>query len=576
MKTLCIYIALVFSASFLMQAQQKQLRKGDSLFAQYAFVEARQQYLKVLESGVESPILYGNLADAYYYTANYDQALVYYSLLESNYPKDIKPKQWVRYVNCLRTKNLDKKIAQLRQGNQLPEGVGRSIFGKVKKTFEEYVIKKLPVSMAGQSDFGPAYYGEKLLFSSTRDSGTYTHRIQLWNERPFLDFYTVQMGPDSTMASSSKLKGRLNTRFHESSAVLSPSGDTLYFTRNNYTPGNFSGKGKKINRLKLYRSVKDEEGQWAEAKELPFNSDNYSTAHPAISPDGRVLYLSSDREGGFGGSDLYKVDINKDGSYGDPENLGREINTPGRESFPFVSITGDLYFASDGRPGMGGLDIYMLKAGDSVIKTLGLPINSPQDDFGLIVDPKTKTGYFSSNRNNHPSDDDLYSFKVINNEDPEVRAMSDEKIGQDPENKSAGSDLEVSEGKGDDLKMDLGIKIDPIYFDYDSADLKPAAIKTLKKIVNLMQSNAALKLSISAHTDCFGTKSYNLALSRKRYRSTLAYIHDLGGISENRINGTACGSSAPQVSCAPDDDITHDQQAANRRCEFTLATKNKK
>jgi len=166
-----------------------------------------------------------------------------------------------------------------------------------------------------------------------------------------------------------KVKGTANTKLHESSSVFTKDGNTMYFTRNNYTDKKREANKKGTTLLKLYKATKDSKGKWVDVIELPFNSDNFSTAHPALSKDEKRLYFASDMPGTKGVSDLYYVDILGKNKFGKPVNLGKNINTEGRETFPFVSKTGKLYFASDGHVGLGGLDVFV--ASPTVIDLVG-------------------------------------------------------------------------------------------------------------------------------------------------------------------------------------------------------------
>jgi len=187
----------------------------------------------------------------------------------------------------------------------------------------------------------------------------------------------------------------------------------MYFTRNNFNNGK---KGKDANRITLLKVYKATliDNQWKNAEELPFNSDSYSVAHPTLSPDEKTMYFASDMPGTHGQSDLWKVKINEDGSFGTPENLGVSINTEGKESFPIFTNENELYFATDGHPGLGGLDIFMSRMNaDGSFKepiNIGAPANSPQDDFAYLIDTKTRKGFLTSNRDGGKGYDDIYKF----------------------------------------------------------------------------------------------------------------------------------------------------------------------
>lgn len=202
----------------------------------------------------------------------------------------------------------------------------------------------------------------------------------------------------------------LNTKYHEGPATFSRDGSRIIFTRNNYNNGRANRSSGGINKLKLYTAVQ-QNGAWSAIEELPFNSDEYSVGHPTLTRDEHYLYFASDMPGGFGGTDLY-VSRYQNGQWTRPTNLGSTVNTRGNELFPFVDDVGNLYFSSDGHKGLGALDVFFARlsgpATVQAIEHLDAPINSPQDDFGLITDNSRMGGYFSSNRRN--ANDDIYRF----------------------------------------------------------------------------------------------------------------------------------------------------------------------
>ncbi|MEL6919023.1 MAG: OmpA family protein, partial [Bacteroidota bacterium] len=219
---------------------------------------------------------------------------------------------------------------------------------------------------------------------------------------------------DQDVKNAIKFSKKINTKYHEASVTFSPDNTTMYFTRNNY--GKKLKRDKNgINHLKIYTSNKVD-GEWTEAREVSFNSDTYSTGHPALSPDGKQLYFVSDMPGSIGATDIFVVDVLENGSFSEPRNLGPEINTEQKEMFPFINNK-KLYFSSNGHVGLGGLDVYEVafdeEEGFQEVKNVGKPINSNKDDFSYIVDEETQKGYFASNRQGGKGDDDIYSFKRL-------------------------------------------------------------------------------------------------------------------------------------------------------------------
>jgi outer membrane protein OmpA-like peptidoglycan-associated protein len=263
------------------------------------------------------------------------------------------------------------------------------------------------------SDYGTSFFGNKLVFTSARDTGRVAKKVFRWTNQSFTNLYSSEVSPTGRMEEPKRFGNKINSKFHESTPVFTKDGSTMYFTRNNFLDGKKRKDTKRITLLKIYRSTL-EDGQWKDVIELPFNSDQYSVAHPALSNDDKTLYFASDMPGTFGQSDLFKVSINNDGTYSIPENLGPTINTEGRETFPFISDENELYFASDGRPGLGGLDIYVSKTEKSLnfgeVQNVGAPVNGTNDDFAFLIDSKSRNGFFTSNRSGGKGYDDIYMF----------------------------------------------------------------------------------------------------------------------------------------------------------------------
>ena len=232
------------------------------------------------------------------------------------------------------------------------------------------------------SEFAPAYYKEGLLFSSDRDTGNLARYRHTWNSKDFLDLYKVNV--DSASQNNVLKLENVNSRLHESTSVATANGDTLYFTRNNFKDGKYIKDENGVIRLKIFRATMTD-GAWTTLEDLPFNNDTYSMAHPALSPDGKTLYVASDMPGTLGESDIFRIAINQDGTFGNPENLGSSINTEARETFPFITSEGILYFSSDGHPGLGGLDVFGTKISNDArsrkVLNVGEPVNSKMDDF---------------------------------------------------------------------------------------------------------------------------------------------------------------------------------------------------
>jgi outer membrane protein OmpA-like peptidoglycan-associated protein len=279
---------------------------------------------------------------------------------------------------------------------------------------DNYSIKNLEVNTK-YSDFGVSYYGGDAIYASSKKEDNKS-RKNWTNGQPYLELYRGAIDSEGEITDSAAFSDNLNTKYHESNAVFTKDLSTVYFTRNNYFQNHYGRDSVGWNNLKMYKADVSELGEWSNIVPMPFNDDNYSVGHPALSTDERTLYFTSDMPGSMGETDIFKVSINSDGSYGAPMNMGSQVNTFGKEMFPYVSKKGNLYFSSDSRGGLGGLDVFVVPLNNSTVQpvNLGAPINSHLDDFSFIIDNDKSTGYFSSNREGGHGDDDIYYFTELN------------------------------------------------------------------------------------------------------------------------------------------------------------------
>ena len=400
-------------------AQERRLVKGNQKYEEYSFSPAIDIYKKVLDKGYVNSDLLQKLGNSYYFNANYEEAEKIYKQLIETYGSEVGPEYYFRYAQTLKTlgdyTNGDSIMARFADmtSNDL-----RSKILKTAKDYKEEIARNsgryeldLFEYNSKYSDFAPAFYKEGLIFSSDRDTGNLARYRHTWNSKDFLDIYKVNA--DSSSRNTVVKMNMINSRLHESTSVATKDGNTIYFTRNNFIDGKSTKDDEGVVRLKIFRIIwKD--GQWSNLEELPFNSDSYSVAHPALSLDEKTLYFASDMPDSKGESDIYMVVINEDGTFGSPQNLGLPINTEARETFPFVSSENILYFSSDGHPGLGGLDIFGIKIKNGgftrSVLNVGEPVNSKWDDFSYIINEDNKRGYFASNRAEGMGADDIYGF----------------------------------------------------------------------------------------------------------------------------------------------------------------------
>jgi outer membrane protein OmpA-like peptidoglycan-associated protein len=421
MKTyILLFTTIVSVFSFNCFAQKARVSAAEKKYGNYAYIDAIKTYKRVADKGYKSADMFQKLGNSYYYNAELDEAAKWYGELFA-VTSDVEPEYYYRYAQSLRSIGENAKANEmLEKFNQMS---GNDTRGKLFKSNMNYLDKikansgRYQVEDAGinskYSDYGSSFYLNKIVFASARDTGSLSQRKHSWTDQYFTNLYTADLGDGMAPAGVMKFDKTVKSRFHESTPAFTKDGKTMYFTRNNYLDGKKGKDASGITFVKIYKAS-FENDKWVNITELPFDSDHYSTAHPALSPDERTLYFASDMPGTLGQSDLFKVRINDDGSFGTPENLGKTINTEGRETFPYVTDEDEIYFASDGHPGLGGLDIFVSKMNAdgtfNEVKNIGTDANSPKDDFAYLIDTNSRRGFLTSNRDGGQGYDDIYKF----------------------------------------------------------------------------------------------------------------------------------------------------------------------
>lgn len=416
---LIVALALISTASLF--GQKVQVAKADKKYDKFAYIDAIEIYERVANKGYESPDVFKKLGNAYYFNAELDKAAQWYGKL-MDLGQEVEPEYYFRYSQSLKSLGeYTKANEMLEKFNQLKGDDSRAQKYEAKKNYLEIIEEnsgRYSVENAGAinskySDYGSAFFGEELIFASARDTGGVFKRKDKWTNNSYTNLYQSKVNGDGNLEEAEKFSKSTNSKFHESTPVFTKDGKTMYFTRNNYVNGKKGKSSEKAILLKILKATLVDD-KWENVVELPFNSNEYSVAHPALSPDDKTLYFASDMPGTLGASDLYKVSIDGD-SYGEPENLGPVFNTEARETFPFISDENELYFASDGQLGLGGLDIFVSKMEEDgtfkEIHNVGAPVNGKDDDFALLIDTQSKFGFFTSNRDGGQGYDDIYKFK---------------------------------------------------------------------------------------------------------------------------------------------------------------------
>ena len=621
MKKTYILLILVLASS-LISAQNKDTQIADKLFKKFEFISAAESYLKLVASNKADGYVYRQLGDCYYNIYNTKEAAKWYA-------KVIAKKQdselYYRYAQMLKAiGNYAESNKQMQKFAEMQPNDSRA------KTFNEnpnYVpvlldqrksfdVKSIDIN-SDKSDFGAFLMDNTIYFTSARNSNS---KIYSWTKEPFLDIYKANLNEDGTISNILLLK-EINSKYHDGSVSISQDGSTMYFTSDSFRENSF--EKDKTNKLKLGRnnifSAKFVNGKWDEITSLPFNSKDYSTGNPSISKDGKTLYFSSNRPGSIGGVDIWKVAISESGSYGTPENLGKNVNTEGNESFPFITSDNVLYFSSDAKQGLGAMDVYKIDlTKNSEAKNLGKPVNSEKDDFAFTINENKNIGFVASNRNGN---DDIFKLIpvcnyevnaiVTNANSGAIIAEANVSILDDKNNiistiksnnkgevsytvdcektytiqaikdgfESNSFAVIASNKKGGSIKIDAvlmpiseiitekEVKLKPIFFEYNSSNITQQGAFELDKLVQIMKNNEKLIIFVKSHTDNRGTDEFNLLLSDKRVKATIQYVIS-NGIDPNRISGKGFGETEPKVDCK--ENCTEEEHEQNRRSEFLI------
>jgi outer membrane protein OmpA-like peptidoglycan-associated protein len=622
MKKINVVLFFVF-VSISISAQSIVTKVADKLVESHDYIQAVHEYLALIEKGNSDPYVMKQLGDCYFNINNTVDAEKWYGLVIKSKQN---PETYYRYGQVLKSngKYVESNVQMNSFAALVPNDERAKGFNENPKYLadlmdieKKFVINRISVN-SDRSDFGAVLYNDKLYFASARNED---NKIYGWNNEPFLDLYRCTYNADGTYTEPIPLV-ELNTRFHEGPVSITKDGSEIYFSSESFNEKLFvNDKANKLRfgQVNLFKAT-NIEGKWSNIVALPFNSKSYSTGNPSVDREGETLYFASDMPGSFGGSDLWKVAVNADGSFGAPENLGNSINSTEDENFPFVTDDNVLYFSSNGLTGFGGLDIFSVDLNNvEAPKNIGQPINSEKDDFGFTFNKDKNIGYISSNRSGI---DHIYSAAAICKSQIKV-VVKDSKTGLASINsrvavlemnkmvldKQLSNDLgevlfDVECQKGytveaykdgfitnkmsiaktasgmvtvaialepiDVIVTETEIILKPIYFEYNKSGITKQAAEELDKLVYVMSENKELIIYVKSHTDSRGNDDYNMNLSERRSNATVQYVISKG-ISNGRISGKGLGESDLKVSCV--DDCTEEEHGLNRRSECIIIKK---
>ncbi|CAN1564856.1 OmpA-like domain [Flavobacteriaceae bacterium] len=614
------YLSLSFIIlSSVVFGQNRKTETADKLYNRYEYIDASIEYLKLVDKGMTDNYVCKQLANSYFNIFNTVEAAKWYAkVVEENQDAET----YYRYSQMLKANgNYAEADVQLAKfGSLAPNDERAKSFKKEPNYLKNlnvqeklFDIKTIDIN-SDKSDFGAVLSNDNsLYFASARNMEKKKYG---WNDEPFLDIYKVIYNEDNTFSAAVPVD-ELNSKYNDGPLAISADGGTVYFASESFREKLYvkdAAKKLKFSNINLFKATKTE-GKWGNIQPLPFNSKEFSTSNPSLSKDGKTLYFSSNMPGSIGGVDIWKVAINGDDNYGTPENLGTKINTEGRESFPFISDDNRLYFSSDSHNGFGGLDVFYIDLSkNKEVINAGKPVNSEKDDFAFTYNNSKKVGFFSSNRTGQ---DDIYLANLICNlnistlvidavtgaviPESEIIVLENNKIVLKNTSNSKGQfntklpcdklyiiqvskpgyEIQTQEiAKTSVPEVPVVIKLKPvevvvtekevilqdIYFEYDKSNVTLQGATELDKLVRVMNKKSDLVIFIKAHTDSRGSAKYNLELSDRRAKSTVQYVISQG-IDKSRISGVGVGENEPKINCVK---CTEDEHLKNRRSEFLI------
>ncbi|OWY20053.1 hypothetical protein C7N43_33630 [Sphingobacteriales bacterium UPWRP_1] len=565
---LCNSIAVVYPQD---ATVKKMLKQANGYFDAYAYEQAIPIYRDILlrDNLFEVKL---KLAEAYRFINDYDKAEYWYRQIIAQLPAD----QPVHKLNFARVLQSNGNCGEAKKwfveygrsdalGTELAKGC--DMVEQLNEHAYDYEVWLLPLNTK-YAEFAPVLFNDGILFSSNRQDIMKGKPAKGKKDaaNQYLDLYYSKRQPGNAYTPPQALKGGVNSQFNDGPMSVCTFPDTTaIFTRNAF----FNGKKQRSETgallLSLYTAKYLPDGKWTNVGKFKYNNvedelDNtrtYSMTHPSISDDGQTLYFVSDMEGGFGGTDIYLC-TRLDSTWSRPVNLGPQVNTAGNELFPYIHADGTLYFASNGHPGLGGLDIFYTNYGRKTWiepVNMGAPFNSNRDDFGLALSPDKQWGYFTSNRPGGFGSDDIYFFSSLPAEDA---------AGQDAKESVAFQQPAIT-----NTLLNEALGMNKIRFKPGDWNLTSDAGKELDKLVNYMNDWPEIRVEIGAHTDARGNDFANMEISIKRAEAVREYLM-LKGISPARVMTKGYGEQQLLNHCANGVECPDELHQQNDRIEVKV------
>jgi outer membrane protein OmpA-like peptidoglycan-associated protein len=613
-----LYILILCSINTGVAQKTQMEMRADRAFDIFNYSDAIHFYTG---SAALSPESARNLSFAYFRTNQFQKCVEVFE--EKCNIEELTSDEHYLYIQALKSAGqAEKAMQQLKTFAHKYPADQRSLsfianqveFPTIQANNPDVQVRNLDMN-TNEDDFGPAYMNNQIVYASTQKKYLVIKRDYLWNQRNYLNLFAADQ-KNGQLVNAKQFPFKQNKKWHEADACFFNAGNSMAFTQDSYKE---RATDKSVN-LKIFFSDKVN-GKWSKPIPFSLNNKEYSVGHPSISEDGKTMYFASNKPGGYGGTDLYRVDKQADGSWGKPVNLGPSINTEGNELFPFWQETDNsLYFASTGHLGLGGLDLYASEyyGGDAYEPAfnLGAPINSEFDDFSLVLQSNRTDGFFTSNRPSGKGGDDIYAYFNTKPEKPKTVVdllVLDRQTKKPIPNASARlKDIDKATDANGHVQFQLNdgryaisvqavayspsserkltckanrrgqtmvkdtfwldvvvaqkVIINNIFYDFDKWDILPVSAIELDKVAELLKTHDNMRIELGSHTDSRGSVMYNQKLSQQRAESAKLYLIDKG-IDASRITAVGYGESQLLNS---NPDCTTEQHRQNRRTEIYI------